>query len=332
VTTWLFGGGNLLATSLSQTGAGGQVIGPLSPTVLASIQSANSPIEVQANGNIFLLAADQVAAPLYNAQQDCDPGLYVSGSYRATLPSCPINASLLAGTPPQTTAFGSADVAVFTVSGGGGLGLIVLPPAATPTSMTTVVNPSYPTATATVTAGQTVGFLWKLSDIIPSTGGTYSLTCYMVDTATQNTVVPFPAGISCQIPATVTYPGGSASTATLAGFDPAIYVVTTGSSNAEERAPRWRAVSGGIAVALLLPMLLFRRRSAYPKRFGLLIVLMLLGGVLGLSGCGSGAAPGAGNTTPTAANTYYFRVTATPLKGSGTLTTAPFQVKVVAQQ
>jgi|GEM_PF-2602741 len=331
LTTWMFGGGNLLATSISQTGGGSQIIGPLSPAVLASIDAANSPIEVQASGNIYIVAADQLAAPLYNAHSDCDPGVNASGSYTATLPNCPISTSLLTGTPPQTTVFGSTDVAEFTVSGGGGLGLIILPPAVDATSPTTVVNPAYPTATATVTAGQTVGFQWKLSDIIPSTGGTYNLTCYMVDTATKDTVVAFPTGLSCQIPATVTYPGGSTTAATLAALDPAIYVVTTGSLTAEGKAPKWRTVAGGIAVALLLPMLLLRRRSAYAKRFGLLIVLMLLGGALGLSGCGSGVGTGT-TTTPVTANTYYFRATATPIKGSGTLTTAPFQVNVVAQK
>jgi len=332
LTTWMFGGGNLLASSVSQNGAGSQIIGPLSPSVLASIVAANSPIEVQASGNIYIVAVDQLAAPLYNAQKDCDPGVNVSSSYTATLPNCPVSTSLLTGTPPQTTVFGSGDVAEFTVSGGGGLGLIILPPAADATSPTTVVNPAYSTATATVTAGQTVGFQWKLSDIIPSTGGTYNLTCYMVDAATKNTVTPFPAGLSCQIPATVTYPGGSATTATLAALDPAIYIVTTGSLTADGRESKWRTVAGGIAVALLLPMLLFRRRSAYTKKFGLLIVLMLLGGALGLSGCGSGIGTGTGTTTPVAANTYYFRATATPTKGSGTLTTAPFQVNVVAQK
>ncbi len=326
LTTWVFGGERMVP-SLSH------VIGPLSPTAAQAFLNPAAPYEVQAGTTLFLQLADQLAAFAYNAKHNCDPG-NASGTYFAsTVNACPINPGLLTGTPPQETVFGSADIASLAVSvTGGSGGLIALPPAQDATSPTTPVEDGYTMASATVIAGQTVGFQWRLGDIMPAAGGTYNLTCYMVDAATQNTATPLPAGLSCQIPPSITYPANPTPANSPAG--PAIYVVSTGAQTSKAVTPGWRAAAEGVVAALLLPLVLVRRRIGNSKRLGLVVLLLLLGGAASLSGCGAGfsAATTAANSTPAASGTYYFRANATPVQGGTTLTTAPFKVTVVAGQ
>ncbi|MEO6801989.1 MAG: hypothetical protein ABI197_01955, partial [Granulicella sp.] len=261
-----------------------------------------------------------------NAKQQCDPGNAPGTYVPITNNACPINTSLLAGNPPQETVFGSATIALLTPSvTGGSSGLIALPPAADATVVTTPVASGFITATATITAGQTVGFQWKLGDVIPAAGGTYNLSCFMVDAATQNTVTPFPSGLSCQTATSITYPANPTPTNSPAG--PAIYIVTAGSLSAGNVVPAWKTAAGGVLAVLFLPLLLFRRRG-HAGKLGLLMVLLMLGGAVSLSGCGSGV--GINTVQPLAANTYFFRAKAISVSGGATLTTAPFQVKVVS--
>jgi hypothetical protein len=104
-------------------------------------------------------------------------------------------------------------------------------------------------------------------------------------------------------------------------------VVTTGTVNAELKMPQWPKVLGGALAASLLPFFIFGRRSKYRRQFTLLGGILLLVGAMSLSGCGSGFVTAAPTVTP--AGTYYFRATATQT-GSSTLTTAPFEVIVLA--
>nr|WP_263385463.1 hypothetical protein [Granulicella arctica] len=324
LTTWIFGGESLIP-SLSH------VIGPLLPAAATAFETAATPYEVQANATLYVQVADQLAVPIYNnpPYQDCDPG-DPSSSYTpvTSVKPCPIDASRLAGTPPQEIAFGSADVTLLTPSiNGGSGGLIILPPASDATLATTPVQAGYITAAATVTSGQTVGFQWKLGDVIPASGGTYNLACFMVDAATQNSPIALAIGLSCQIPATIVYPPNPTTTTSPA--NPAIYVVTTGTINARNTSPSWGTAAVSILAATLLPLLLFRRRDVDAKRFSLFVMLLLLGGAVSLSGCGSGV--GVTNIpTAAAASTYFFRASATPIKGGTILITAPFDVTVVA--
>ena len=313
LTTWIFGADGLIPNLP-------HVIGPLAPVQAAAFLNSTTPYEVQASAVFFELVADQLAVPQYAAKQFCDPGI-ASASYIpvTTVPACPISAASLAGTPPQEIVFGSAEIAELTPSiNGGSAGLIILPPAATPSSSSTAVASGYITAFGSITAGQTVGFQWNLLSIATA-GTTYNLSCYMVDAATQITVTPFPTGLSCQAPATF---NSNTSTA-----NPAIYIVTTGTLNAQNHTPSWKTVSGGILAALLVPFLMLRRRIAYPRLLALLIALLMLGGTAGLSGCASSINT---TSTPTPPATYYFRVSATPAGGAGVLYTAPFYIKVAA--
>ena len=199
---------------------------------------------------------------------------------------------------------------------GGTSGLIILPPGATPTSASTGVASGYAAATGTVTAGQTVGFQWRLFTDIPSlAAGTYTLSCFMVDAATQSIPTPFATGVSCQVPATIVSPNA-----------PAIYIATQGNLTGSNHTPAWGKVSGVMFATLLVPLLLFRRRLAYPKQL-VLLALLLLAGAASLTGCGSGST---GSAVVTPSGTYYFRVSATMTSG-GTktvVTSTAFSVKV----
>ncbi|ADW70790.1 DUF7948 domain-containing protein [Granulicella tundricola] len=326
LTTWIFGGEALIPSQ-------SHVVGPLATAAGSAFVNSTVPYEVQGGETLFELVADQLAVAVYKAANFCDPG-NAPGSYSpVTVPApCPISIAGLSSNPPQEIVFSSADISDLTPSiSGGGSGLIILPPATTPSSPSTTVLTGYTAAAATVTAGQTVGFQWKLGDIVPTaTGGTYTLSCFGVDSATQSIVTPLPAGLTCQIGGTITFPANF-TTAT-APTNPAIYVVTSGTLNAQNRVPAtlptWKLVGGGVLAAMLIPFAVMRRR--YPKRFGLLVLLLMLTGAAGLSGCGSGGIAGTTATTVTPAGSYYFRASATPATGSGILYSTAFSVKVVA--
>lgn len=321
LTSWFYGAEALIPSQ-------GHVVGPLAPAATQAFLNPPTPYEVQAGATLFFLVADQVAVSVYNTSQDCDPG-NAPGSYTplTTVPACPISTSGLGGMPPQEVVFGSAEIAELTPSvNGGSSGFIALPPAAEAMSATTGVQTGYAPATATVTAGQTTGFQWALGGLVPATGGTYALSCFMVDNKTGVSSAVLTAGVKCQIAASIVYPANHTAGTTA---DPAIYVVTSGTANARGGSPSWKSGLGGAVAALLLPFLLARRKSGNALRRGVLLALLLLCGAIGFSGCGAGFNSTAVSTAAAAA-TYSFRASATPTGGGTTLFTAPFQVKVVS--
>jgi hypothetical protein len=252
-----------------------------------------------------------------------------------------------------------------TGSGAGGSGLIALPypdgstpptgPAvngapynpggsqSSPLGVNSVPPPTTTAAIAYVTPGQTAGFQWNwLSGQAPlglakgpTFGDVYTLGCEMVDLATQQTVIQPPAGISCTI--STTTPDGSnkpqsytfqdtTATPYTGSSTPTIFVITSGNLYAGS-APFWQRTTGGVLLALMLPVLIFRRRIG--RASILLMALLTLAATPMLSGCGSSSTISSGTVAP--AGSYLFRVTATPPSTkptNATITSAPFEVVV----
>lgn len=304
LTTRIFGGEDLVP---SQT----HIVGPLSPDLTTTFVAQT--FEVQAGATLYDLVTDQLAEVIYLGA-NCDPGVPSTGY--AQSPPCTgtfsqynVSGLALSGTPKQAADFGSGVIAqLFPSLNGGSSALIILP------TLSQQGQANYVPASGTVTAGQSVGFLWRLRLDTSATTGTYNLTCNRVDATTHTTVLPFPAGLSCQIPSTITLPA-----------DIPAYIVTQGNLYGTNTSG-WKTIGGTVLATLLLPLLLFRRRLSYPKQV-MLLALLFLGGAVGLAGCGSGTS-GSG-TGAVASGTYWFSISATPAGGTGTITSTAFSVTVV---
>ena len=305
LTTRIYGGTSLVPSQPYE-------IGPMTPDVTASFVATT--FEVQAGQNLYDFVTDQLAEVSYLATNSCDPTGNPSSN------PCPTTAAALTNNLQQTTLFGSGDIALLTPSvNGGSSALIIIPQGQTPSSNSTGVLGGAAQATATVNAGQTVGFLWRLRLDTGTTTGTYNLNCYMVDAATQTIMQAFPTGLTCQVPASVTLP-----------TDVPVYIVTQGGGLYGSNSLGWKALGGTVFAGILLPFLLFRRRLSYPKQIVLMAVLMLIGAA-GLSGCGSGSNGTSGiSTTSLPAGTYWFRLSATPTAGGAPTYSTAFSVKVVS--
>ncbi len=333
VTTFLFGGGNLIADAQVDT------------YFVGDIQSNPKPQFNLPAGQpqLYLVLADQLGAQGYMEMnsggntQVCDPG-NPSGNYTPTTPTCPLPNPLPSGVavPPAQTILplpndSSVEVALLTgnVGFGGSTGLIPLPQ--TPT----------PEAVANVTAGQTAGFAWNWLTEQPQVQGVGSnappvltLACVSADGTNLAS-----AGIQCTVPQTYTYSTGSGSSLVIT-VPPAVYVVTTSNTavGALLEAPLSREVR--VVAAIVFPVgaiplvLLLRRRKAL-NLSGWLAVLFFAS-MIGLGiGCGSSAFQNQRGTTTTAtpAGTYQFIVTATGTDSNGNpinIKTYPFAVTVSA--
>ncbi len=305
LTTRIYGGTSLVPSQPYE-------IGPMTPDATTSFVATT--FEVQAGQNLYDFVTDQLAEVKYLATNSCDPTGNPSSN------PCPTTAAALTTNLQQITLFGSGDIALLTPSvNGGSSALIIIPQGQNPSSNSTGVLGGAAQATATVNAGQTVGFLWRLRLDTGTTTGTYNLTCNMVDAATQTTVMAFPTGLTCQVPASVTLP-----------TDVPVYIVTQGGSLYGSNSFGWKALGGTVFAGMLLPFLLFRRRLSYPRQIVLMALLMLLGAA-GLSGCGSGNNSTSGiSTTSLPAGTYWFRLSATPTAGGAATYSTAFSVKVVS--
>ncbi len=328
VTTFLFGGGNLIGETQQ-----------LQTYFFNDLQATPKPQFNLPAGQpqLYVVLADQLGAQGYpettsgGNTQVCDPG-NPSSTYTPTTPACPLPNPLPAGiaVPPAQTTLNNTSVEVALLTGnvgfGGSSGLIALPQTATPE------------AVARVTAGQTAGFVWNWLTEQPQVqgpgGGTppvLTLACVSADGTNLASV-----GIQCNIPPTYTY----STDAGIITAPPAIYVVTTGNTavGALREAPLNRDLQ--IVAAVVFPVgaiplvFLFRRRRAL-KLSGWLAVL-LFASLVGLSiGCGSSNFRNMGGTTSTATppGTYQFIVTATGTDGSGNpinIKSYPFAVTVSA--
>jgi hypothetical protein len=139
-----------------------------------------------------------------------------------------------------------------------------------------------------------------------------------VDSATMNTMTTMPAGIACTA---ATYVVSN----TQQPSAPSIYITTTGTLSSRVAPPGIWNGAAGVVLALLVPLFLLGRGRSLRSQLHLMLLLLVLVGVISLSGCGNGYQ---GPTVqPTPAGTYFFRVTAT--SGSTTVTTAPFEVTVL---
>jgi hypothetical protein len=335
VTSFLFGGGNLIGDSQQLHT---YFYGDLQSTPK---QQFNLPA---GQPQLYLVLTDQLGAQGYKEMasggntQVCDPG-NPSTAYTPTTPACPLSTPLPSGVavpPAQTilplTGDTSVEVALLTgnVGFGGSTGLIPLPQ--TPT----------PEATANVTAGQTAGFVWNWLTEQPSvqavgnnTPPVLTLTCLSSDGTNLTSV-----GIQCNIQPTYSYSTGSGNTVAITS-PPAIYVVTTGNTavGALRDAPLSRDLR--IVSAIVFPLgaiplvILYRRRKAL-KLSGWLAVILLISAVGVSIGCGSGANfKNLGGTTNTAtpAGTYQFVVSATGTDSNGnaiSIKTYPFAVTVTS--
>ncbi|HEY4358177.1 MAG TPA: hypothetical protein VGN16_20695 [Acidobacteriaceae bacterium] len=196
-------------------------------------------------------------------------------------------------------------------------------------------------AIGTVTPSQSVGFIWSWLQSQTAAGGVsggaangdkYDLACFMVDSATQQTKVSLPQGMTCSI--STTTPTSSTASPTVYTFGsstpPTIYVSTTGNqfANLKEPGLGWKRGAEGLALAMLLPVFFLRKRLG--KGATLALLLLTLAAAPLLSGCGSGSGTGGGSSGPvTPSGNYLFRATATPqTAGKATITTAVFEVVV----
>lgn len=290
----------------------------------------------------FLTGSSGVGFPV------CDPGL-ASGAYGLT-PSGSVTKFCVSVADPTTVSpteryvaagagyqFGNVATAAVIGSASAGSGLIPLPypsdfSTSPPTNPPSAASPV--PAIAYVTPGQTAGFAWGwLNGVVaktPTPPPTYKLACLAVGSLTSSTAVSLPAGMTCNI--STPDPNAASPTTfsyTSTNYIPTILVVTTGNSYAKNLTPGrgWRQGWGEGLAALLLPMLLYRRRLR-KGAVGLVTVLLSLAAIPLLSGCGSGGSlPASANATPS--GTYYFIVTATPTNTSlPTVTSAAFEVVV----
>ena len=151
------------------------------------------------------------------------------------------------------------------------------------------------TATATITTGA-------------SYSGTLNLTCALTSSPAGAQNLP-----ACSLnPTSVTLKSGASGTSV-------VTVTTTAASSTASlhslQGSRWKLGGEGMVLAtLLLSMLPIRRRRRMP-----VLVLALLFTASLTSGCGSGAAPPTGTTTPgTTAGSYTFTVTGTDSANAAT--------------
>jgi hypothetical protein len=344
---WVFGGGNI--------NGGSQVSGPTatpaSNTQTATVTLAGT-FDLQVGTDLYVAVADQTIgadalnpninpnarvfshqggflANVNNQLSVCDPGLPL-GNYTPRQPRCTTSSVLsqAVGVYPQQdyvvgTNYGQGNVgaAVIAVNGGLSSGLIALPFPADPTNSAPSATSEAPIVMASITAGQTAGFAWNWLAAQPA--GQYSLVCYLVDPGNLTDKIAMPAGMTCNLPATVTI--SATSSGSPINPQPDIYVATTGTLNAQLSSPAWKRTLGGVAIALLLPLLFVRRVRKLNRYLGLLVFAFLLAGTFVLSGCASNSFNfKSSQTTP--AGTYYFRATAT--SGTTTYTTVPFEVNV----
>jgi hypothetical protein len=332
VTTFLFGGGNIIGNT-----------GQTYRYFYNDIQATPKPqFNLPAGGpQLYLVLADQLGAQGYkettsgNNTWVCDPGNPTT-VYTPTTPACPL-ANPLTGNAPavppvQTilplTDDSSVEVALLigNVGFGGSAGLIPLPQ--TPT----------PEAISSITAGQTAGFVWNWLTEQPQVQGTpppvLTLACISADGTNLAQ-----AGIQCNVQQTYTYSTGTGNNFLLSA-PPAIYVVTTSNTavGALHEAPLSRDMR--VVAAIVFPIgaiplvLLFRRRKVL--RVSGWFAVLLFASIVGMSiGCGSSAFQNQGGTTTTATpvGTYQFIVTATGTGSDGSpinLKTYPFAVTVSA--
>ncbi len=290
---------------------------------------------------------DPAVAVNYNATLDLAGGYYVLGNIGAQS----VTASNLAGagliplpypSPDPTAPAGTA--APITTYPQNPYGSPSTPLGSDPTTKAATA------AIASVTAGQTAGFVWPwLSSVTQAQGiangalpdDQYTLACFLVDNATQQTPEPFPTGVSCNIStttlATASNPNPSPSVYTFLGplvpngsSSPTIYITTAGGTlYGATSEPAWKRAAEGLALAMLFPVLFFRKRLG--RGATLAIVMLMLAAAPLLSGCGTGG----GSSTPigpvTPAGNYLFRVTATPMStagGEAKITSAVFEVSI----
>jgi uncharacterized repeat protein (TIGR01451 family) len=336
VTTFLFGGGNLIGDAQQ-----------VHTYFYGDIQSTPKPQFNLPAGQpqLYLVLADQLGAQGYKETtsggntQVCDPG-NPSTAYTPTTPACPLPNPLPGGiaVPPAQTILPLPDDSSVTVAllignvgFGGSTGLIPLPQ--TPT----------PEAVAHVTTGQTAGFVWNWLTEQPQVQGAASstppvLTLACVSADGTNLAEK---GITCNVQQTYTYATGSGNSQIITA-PPAIYVVTTGNTAVGALHDSLLSRDMQVVAAIVFPIgaiplvLLLRRRKAL-KLSGWLAVLFLVA-LVGLGiGCGSSGFHDQGGTTTTAtpAGTYEFIVTATGTDSSGAqinIKTYPFAVTVSAVQ
>ena len=336
VTTFLFGGGNLIGDAQQ-----------VHTYFYSDLQSQPKPQFNLPAGQpqLYVVLADQLGAQGYKEAtsggntQVCDPGT-PSTSYVPTTPTCPLPTPLptAAAVPPAQTILPlsndtSVEVAILSgsVGFGGSSGLIPLPE--TPT----------PEAIANVSAGQTAGFVWNWLTQRPEVQGigggappVLTLACTSADGTDLASV-----GIQCNIPQTYVYSTGSGSSLLITP-PPAIYVITRSNSavGALHEGPLNRDLQVVAAIVFPLgaiPLFLLARRRKALKLSGWLAVVFFAS-LVGMSiGCGSSSFKNMGGTTTTAtpANTYQFIVTASGTASDGTainIKSYPFAVTVSAVQ
>jgi uncharacterized repeat protein (TIGR01451 family) len=332
LTTFLFGGGNLIGNAQQ-----------LNTYFYNDLQTTPKPQFNLPAGQpqLYVVLADQLGAQGYantgtpTAPIVCDPGNPTT-SYTPNTPACPLAPPLTSNgvaVPPVQTLLPlqndtSVEVALLAtnVGFGGSSGLIPLPE--TPT----------PEAVATVTAGQTAGFVWNWLTERPEVQGngvTFPVLTLACTPADPNS--PLPAGVQCNIAPTYTYSTGSGNSLVVTA-PPAIYVVTQ--SNTAVGALQHGPLGGELHViaAIVFPLgaiplvVLIRRRKALKLSSWLAVVLFA--SMVGLSvGCGASSFKNAGGTTSTATppGTYTFVVTATGTDGNGNpinIKSYPFAVTV----
>ena len=168
----------------------------------------------------------------------------------------------------------------------------------------------------------------------------YDLACFLVDNATQQTMQPFPAGITCNISTTTpTNANASPSVYTFAdptvtpangSSSPTIYITTAGGTlYGEVTEPAWKRGAEGLALAMLFPVLFFRKRLG--RAATLAMVMLMMAAAPLLSGCGTGGSSSTVTGPVTPAGNYLFRVTATPestANGEAKITSAVFEVSI----
>jgi hypothetical protein len=325
VTTFLFGGGNLLDLP--------QQLHTYFFNDLQSAPASTPQFNLPAGApQLYVVLTDALGAQGYLPMQAggnyqvCDPG-NASTYYTPTIPSCPLSPALPTGVsiPPAQTILplpnlpngrpvNSVDVAFVTssVGFGGSQGLI----------------PLIEGAAANVTAGQTSGFVWNALTENPlvqqgSPLPVFTLACVSADGTNLNSV-----GITCTVPPTYTY-----STSAGLSQPPSVYIVTTSNTavGALHDAPLshdMRIVAAIVFPVGAIPLVLLLRRRKALKLSGWLAVL-LFASLVGVSiGCGSNGFKNEGGTTTTAtpAGTYQFMITAT--SGSTTINSPKFSVTV----
>ncbi|HEX3472995.1 MAG TPA: Ig-like domain repeat protein, partial [Silvibacterium sp.] len=174
------------------------------------------------------------------------------------------------------------------------------------------VAPETATMTVIVNQGTTPSFTLSNTTIgITSIGGSGTSTITITPSGGFNGQVNLKCALSSSPAGVTTEPVcsfGLGSTVIVSGDAPATVTMTVTTSNSATAAveEHWFGTAGGIAVAGLLLIGVPVRRRRWP----VLLVLLLLGGIAGI-GCGGGGSKSSSTSNPAGAGAYAFTVTGT---------------------